>query len=88
MYAKTNAEKQARRKAELIWGRPLTDEEWQEEWERTTRRVAVAQQAVAKRESQPAPQHVERPACHYCGQPATDYGFFDEPICRECGGRR
>jgi hypothetical protein len=26
-------------------------------------------------------------ACHYCGQPATSFGFFDEPICSECGGR-
>lgn len=26
------------------------------------------------------------PACHYCGQPATGFGFFDEPACRQCGG--
>ena len=27
-------------------------------------------------------------ACHYCGLPAVDFGFFDEPICEDCGGRR
>ncbi len=26
------------------------------------------------------------PSCHYCGQPATGFGFFDEPCCSECGG--
>lgn len=25
------------------------------------------------------------PACHYCGQPATSFGFFDEAVCRQCG---
>lgn len=25
-------------------------------------------------------------SCHYCGCPATAFGFFDEPICPECGG--
>jgi len=24
--------------------------------------------------------------CHYCGMPAKSFGFFDEPVCRECGG--
>ena len=24
--------------------------------------------------------------CHYCGQPAYSFGFFDEPTCPECGG--
>ena len=24
--------------------------------------------------------------CHYCGLPANTFGFFDEPVCRECGG--
>ena len=24
--------------------------------------------------------------CHYCGMPAVGFGFFDEPVCRECGG--
>ncbi len=24
--------------------------------------------------------------CHYCGSPANSFGFFDEPVCRECGG--
>jgi hypothetical protein len=22
--------------------------------------------------------------CHYCGAPATGWGFFSEPICRNC----
>lgn len=26
------------------------------------------------------------PSCHYCGQPATGFGFFDEHVCPECGG--
>lgn len=37
----------------------------------------------------PAPSN-PRPsseACHYCGAPAKSFGFFDEPVCRECGGR-
>lgn len=25
-------------------------------------------------------------SCHYCGMPATGVGFFDEPVCSECGG--
>jgi hypothetical protein len=25
-------------------------------------------------------------ACHYCGQPSISFGFFDEPVCEECGG--
>lgn len=24
--------------------------------------------------------------CHYCGMPATGWGFFDEPVCEDCGG--
>lgn len=24
--------------------------------------------------------------CHYCGMPATGFGFFDEPACPDCGG--
>ena len=24
--------------------------------------------------------------CHYCGMPATSFGFFDEPVCDGCGG--
>ena len=24
--------------------------------------------------------------CHYCGCPATGWGFFDEPVCEDCGG--
>ena len=24
--------------------------------------------------------------CHYCGLPATGFGFFGEPVCEECGG--
>lgn len=24
--------------------------------------------------------------CHYCGQPASRFGFFDEPVCPGCGG--
>ena len=24
--------------------------------------------------------------CHYCGMPARSFGFFDEPVCKECGG--
>ena len=23
-------------------------------------------------------------SCHYCGLPATGFGFFDEPVCGEC----
>jgi len=26
------------------------------------------------------------PRCHYCGMKATSFGFFDEPVCPECGG--
>ena len=22
--------------------------------------------------------------CHYCGMPATDFGFFGEPVCDDC----
>lgn len=25
-------------------------------------------------------------ACHYCGQPATSTGFFNESVCEQCGG--
>ena len=25
-------------------------------------------------------------SCHYCGMDAYTFGFFDEPVCRECGG--
>jgi hypothetical protein len=25
-------------------------------------------------------------SCHYCGQTATGFGFFDEPVCPQCGG--
>jgi len=24
------------------------------------------------------------PTCHYCGMSATNWGFFNEPVCREC----
>jgi hypothetical protein len=24
--------------------------------------------------------------CHYCGMPAYKFGFFDEPVCNQCGG--
>ena len=24
--------------------------------------------------------------CHYCGRPAYGWGFFDEPVCKQCGG--
>lgn len=24
--------------------------------------------------------------CHYCGQPAYTFDFFDVPACRDCGG--
>lgn len=24
--------------------------------------------------------------CHYCGSPAVKFGFFNEPICDQCGG--
>jgi hypothetical protein len=27
-----------------------------------------------------------QPSCHYCGGRATSFGFFDEPVCPECGG--
>jgi hypothetical protein len=27
-----------------------------------------------------------KPSCHYCGMPATGFGFFDEPVCGGCGG--
>lgn len=30
--------------------------------------------------------HNDSLSCHYCGMPATSFGFFDEPVCRECGG--
>lgn len=26
----------------------------------------------------------DRDSCHYCGMPATSFGFFDEPVCPEC----
>jgi len=29
---------------------------------------------------------IDRDSCHYCGMKATDIGFFDEPVCPECGG--
>lgn len=32
-----------------------------------------------------APRPAPGTACHYCGQPATRYGWFDEPTCDECG---
>jgi hypothetical protein len=25
-------------------------------------------------------------SCHYCGMPATSFGFFSEPVCKGCGG--
>jgi hypothetical protein len=25
-------------------------------------------------------------SCHYCGQRATNFGFFGEPVCKGCGG--
>ena len=28
-----------------------------------------------------------QPNCHYCGQPATGFDFFNAPVCRQCGGR-
>ena len=31
------------------------------------------------------PRKQQRAACHYCGLPATSFGFFGEPICPECG---
>ena len=31
-------------------------------------------------------QQEQHQTCHYCGQSATKLGFFDEPICGECGG--
>lgn len=31
-------------------------------------------------------QTTNRPACHYCGQPATGVDFFGAHCCAECGG--
>jgi len=28
--------------------------------------------------------HQNHPTCHYCGMPATNWGFFNEPVCNEC----
>jgi len=25
-----------------------------------------------------------KPVCHYCGMPATDWGFFGAPVCSDC----
>lgn len=30
--------------------------------------------------------HEPEPVCHYCGMPAKSFGFFDEPVCSDCGG--
>lgn len=37
----------------------------------------------------PEPQLPSRAVgwCHYCGQPAYGWGFFDEPACNQCGGK-
>ena len=24
------------------------------------------------------------PVCHYCGSPATDWDFFNAPVCKDC----
>ena len=29
-------------------------------------------------------KRTQRESCHYCGMPASDVGFFGEPVCREC----
>jgi len=26
-------------------------------------------------------------SCHYCGAPASGFGFFDEAACGQCGGQ-
>jgi len=31
-------------------------------------------------------RQVQGSRCHYCGLPATNVGFFNEPVCPECGG--
>lgn len=32
-------------------------------------------------------KHQERQAsCHYCGAPSAGIGFFEEGVCKECGG--
>jgi hypothetical protein len=36
--------------------------------------------------SQPVHRQSNDWSCHYCGMPAKSLGFFDEPICSECGG--
>lgn len=32
----------------------------------------------------PAQSKSGRFDCHYCGKPATDFDFFDAPICKDC----
>jgi len=31
-------------------------------------------------------QQEQSKSCHYCGSPAIAIGFFDEPVCSQCGG--
>lgn len=33
---------------------------------------------------QPAQPRDKSKSCHYCGMPATDFNFFDAPVCKEC----
>lgn len=58
-----------------------------------TRRAAVSptltdaeyQAAMATRAPESRRRHQDE-SCHYCGMSATKFGFFDEPVCSECGG--
>jgi hypothetical protein len=38
------------------------------------------------RVEKPAPKEEDDFSCHYCGMPAKSFGFFEEPVCEECGG--
>ena len=47
---------------------------------------AEYQIAMATLAPEPHRQNDDNTSCHYCGMAATNFGFFDEPVCDECGG--
>jgi len=55
------------------------------DWWTTTNDNENSFQIIKKAPGQPQKAD-DTPSCHYCGMPATSFGFFDEPACPECGG--
>lgn len=69
----------------------LITETGDETWLDFDKKLEIITSPQPKPQTKPQPEPARLPAwavgwCHYCGGAANTFGFFDEPVCRECGG--